>query len=326
VCFSADVKSQVWPWPALGCLAAWLLWVAPAALSAVSAVSASAAEAGPPVLHLSYRAPESGLDRRGDYPTAALRLALDKTSPGQGPYQLALAPPMNKLRTLKTLSDRALPNFLAVLAFDPAHAQAELDYLRFPLHFGAMGYRVCFVTPAKREAVAKATSLAELQQFSFGQGAGWTDVAVLRSNGFKVVEVATYDSLFAMLARGRFDLLCRGALEVQAEQRAHPELLLDRSFALVYPLPMFFYTHKDNQVVKQRVAAGLQIAYDDGSLLKLFNHYFREGLQMVDLPGRRIHRLSNPAVAGIDFDYRKYDLKLIEPVDGGVEQHRGVMP
>lgn len=281
----------------------------------VTARSVSAAEQTLEALPVSHRAPESVLDRRGDYPTAALRLALDKTKASHGPYRLELAPAMNKLRTLKTLSTRGLPNFLAILAFDEARANADLDYLRFPLHFGAMGYRVCFVTPAKREAVAKAKSLAELKQFSFGQGAGWADVAVLSSNGFKVVEVATYDSLFAMLARGRFDLLCRGAIEVLAEQLAHPELKLDQSFALAYPLPMFFYTHKDNRAAKQRVAAGLQIAFEDGSLLKLFNHHYRDSLQLADLPSRRVHRLSNPAVAGIDFDFRKYDLKLIDAID-----------
>lgn len=304
VSFSADIKRQVRAWPARSFLAPWLLLclLLPAQVAAEP-------------LQLSHRAPESLLDRRGDYPGAALRLALDKTKPSHGPYRLLQAQPMNKLRTLKTLSARALPNFFAVLAFDPAHAKADLDYVRFPLHFGAMGYRVCFVTPAKREAVAKATSLAELKQFTFGQGAGWTDVAVLRSNGFKVVEVATYESLFAMLMRGRFDLLCRGAVEVQTELLAHPELKLDQSFALAYPLPMFFYTHKDNLAAKQRVTAGLQSAFDDGSLLKLFNQHYSDSLQRVDLSSRRIHRLSNPAVAAVDFDFRKYDQRFVDASD-----------
>lgn len=308
MCFSADnSKSQVRPWQPRRSPAPWLLWL----LWLLLLPTVAAAQ----TLQLTFRAPESVADRRGDYPSAALRLALDKTEAGHGPYRLEAAPAMNKLRTLKTLSNQTLPNFLAVLAFDETHAQDGMDYVRFPLQFGAMGYRVCFVAPTKRAAVAKAKSLEALKQFSFGQGAGWSDVAVLRSNGFKVVEVARYESLFAMLARGRFDLLCRGAIEIEAEMLAHPELTLEKTFALAYPLPMFFYTHKDNLAVKQRVAAGLQIAFDDGSLPKLFSHYFRDGLQRVDLPSRRIHRLSNPAVAGVDFDFRKFDLRLIEALD-----------
>lgn len=289
-------------------------------LTAAAAFSALApAPVSDGVLELSLRAPESDSDKRGEYPGAALRLALDKTLASHGPYRLQAAPPMNKRRTIKTLSDRSLPNFLAVLAFESEHAKLGLDYVRFPLHFGAIGYRVCFVAPAKREAVAKAKTLAELKQFTFGQGAGWTDVAVLRSNGFKVVEVAAYESLFAMLNRGRFDLLCRGVTEIEQERHAHPETTLDESFALVYALPMFFYTHQENLEAKQRVAAGLQIAFDDGTLLKLFDRHFLAGMKMLDLSKRRVHRLDNPAVDAVDFDLRKYELRSFGVRDRGVD-------
>ena len=330
--FSVDIKGHVWLLPALKVVAAWLMLTVGASAAPASErpqaddlrrpppEGVKKGRGGPslssePVLQLIHRTPESLKDRRGDYPTAALRMALDKTRASHGPYRLELAPAMNKLRTQKTMSSRALKNFIAVLAFDPAHAELGLDYLRFPLHFGAMGYRVCFVAPGKREAVANANTLTELKQFSFGQGVGWSDVAVLRGNGFKVVEVASYESLFAMLQRGRFDLLCRGVIEIQAELLAHPELQLDQSFAFTYPLPMFFYTHIDNRAVKERVAAGLQIAFDDGSLLKLFKHHFRDSLKLVDLSSRRIHRLGNTDAAKGAFDFQKYDLILDELVN-----------
>jgi hypothetical protein len=263
---------------------------------------------------ITFRSPESGSDQRTAYTNALLTLALDKTLATHGPYEIKLAPAMNKRRTISSVSTRAYPNFFALLAFDESYKKAELEYLPLPVHMGVLGYRICFTAPGLEADIAKVKTLDDLRRYSVGQGVGWSDVNILRANGFKVVEVAAYDSLFAMLSRGRFDLLCRGVNEVQSEKLSHPDLHLDQSFALFYPLPIFFYTHRDNRAAIERVAAGLQLAFDDGSMHKLFKQYYLESIQLANLHKRRLFRLSNPLLQGLDVDYRRYDMKVI---DGG---------
>ena len=154
------------------------------------------------------------------------------------------------------------------------------------------------------------TRLEELRRYSHGQGAGWADVGILRANGFKVQEVSSYESLFPMVAAGRFDLLCRGANELLDEYRLHstiPGFAYDSSFALVYPLPRFFFTSRENGKAIERVTRGLELAYRDGSLQKLWEAQYRESVDFAKLRSRRIFRLENPLIRNIDFDFRKYD-------------------
>lgn len=262
------------------------------------------------VMRVSYRAPENAQDRRLDYPIALLRLALQKTVASHGAYSFELTPAMNKSRSILAAKQQTYGNNFVMLSYEPSLAEQDLDYVRFPVHLGVIGYRVCFMTPGLREALAKVRTVDELKRFSIGQGAGWQDVQLLRRHGFEVSEVASYESLFAMVTKGRFDLLCRSANDVLGEISTRPELELDRSFALVYPLPQFLYTHKANVLARERIAAGLKLAYADGSLLKLFKQHYQASLDYAGLDKRRIFRLDNPALASIDFDFQKYDFKL----------------
>lgn len=262
---------------------------------------------------LTMRAPETANDQRSIYIEKALRLALDKTIDSHGPYTLKLSDRMNKQRALVTAARRQYPNFVVMAGYEEGRQAGGLVPIKFPILFGAVGYRVCFVSPQAQQAVAGARSIAQLRRFSIGQGTGWGDVAVLRANGFTVTEVSAYENLFAMVAKGRIDLFCRSVLEVRHEALARadqPDLLLDRSFALVYDLPQFFHMHHKDRAVAQRIEKGLLIAYRDGSLLSQFRDYLQPSLPYVDLGKRRIFRLEAPPPKGLDFDYRQYDLDL----------------
>ena len=91
-------------------------------------------------------------------------------------------------------------------------------------------------------------------------------------------------------------------------------MILDKTFALVYDLPQFFYTHRSNRELADRVTQGLEMAYADGSLLKLFRSHMSESLRFAEMPKRRVFRLTTPPPKGIDFDYRRYDLDLLREI------------
>ena len=102
----------------------------------------------------------------------------------------------------------------------------------------------------------------------------------------------------------------------EVESRGNlPGLLLDKTFALVYDLPLFFYTHRSNRELADRVTQGLEMAHADGSLLTLFRAHMRGSLRFAEMPKRRVFRLNTPPPKGIDFDYRRYDLDLTNMTD-----------
>ncbi len=259
-----------------------------------------------------YRAPESANDRRYDYDNELLKLALENTVETDGPYELVPSPIMNYSRAHSYLMSNSLPNFIVKLSYDPVFETRGMGFVPFPVDLGIVGYRVCFAHPEVTKQLSQVDKLDDLRSFLHGQGKGWSDVDVLRYNGFEVREVATYESLFKMVANRRFDLFCRGANELLDEIKMHQQiqnLSYDRSMALFYPLPRFFYTNTANINALERIQRGLVKAYNNGSLQLLWSKYYQQSVDFVELDKRRIFTLINPLITEVTVDYQKYFYK-----------------
>lgn len=261
-------------------------------------------------LQVTLTSPQTGLDPRTSYNGLVLALALDKTRAEYGDYRLEITPFMNTARAIQETRKGRFPNQILMTSFQNRLLAEGLDYARFPVDYGVTGYRICFVSPQASAAVGKAGNLGELRKFTIGQGTGWADSEILRFNGFTVYEAGQQESLFLMVAAGRFDLFCRGINELEPELNRYKQdigaLEYDRSMALSYPLPRFFFASKHNRALLERITRGLQIAHQDGSLRKLWLAQFGSALRFANLKQRRIFELKTPNIDLIDFDYRKY--------------------
>lgn len=276
----------------------------PALLGAESVVASE--------LVITLRAPDSESDLRNAYVHDAVALALDKTRGSDGPYRLLLSAPMNKQRALLEAARRTVPNFLVVAGPGAARA-VGLAPVPFPIHLGVNRYRVCFVHEARQAAVRAASSVEALARLQHVQGRDWPDVPVLRANGFRVIEVGTYDALFQLVALGRADLFCRSVLEVGDEIRAHTGvrgLAVDGSLLLVYDLPQYLYTHPDNAAVMDRLSRGLRRAFADGSLQALLRRYLAPSMAQLNLARRRQLMLRAPASAVVEMDDKPFQVNL----------------
>ncbi|WDO02412.1 hypothetical protein C3Y05_001895 [Aeromonas allosaccharophila] len=263
--------------------------------------------------------PESERDQRTLYFRDLLQLALEKTRDSFGDYELRAAPPMNRVRMRQVVQTRQYPNLFVADSQRPVAESGELDYVRFPVELGILGYRICFVSPQQADAVARVNTLAQLQQFLHGQGRGWQDAEILRHGGFKVQEIDSYERLFKLVARGRIDLFCRGANELFIEQEQHsdlPDLIVDRRVALHYPFLHLFYTHKANQAAIRRISVGLKLAWQDGSLQQLWLRHFKPSLDQAQLSKRLLFELANPRLDKVDFDYRAYHYNPVDRTFG----------
>lgn len=256
-----------------------------------------------------YIGAESAADVRENYNVAVLKLALEKTRAEYGNYRLVAAPNMNTARALEEARRDTYANLMVLTTFQNELLDSGLDYTRFPVDMGVTGYRICFVSPAAKQAVSQAKTLDEIRRFSIGQGVGWGDVDILRHNQFKVVVVPYYEELFRSVAMSRFDLFCRGINELEAELSARSKLVgldYDRTLALSYLLPRFFFSCQKNQAALERLTKGLRLAHNDGSLRKVWRTHYQRAVNFADLKHRKIFRLETPNIDRIDFDYKKY--------------------
>ena len=267
--------------------------------------------------------PESSEDARMDYYRAAMQLALEKTRPEYGDYGLLDALRMNKARMRIEVQKPGKSALFIIDSWPQERPHPEVSLLPFPIDLGILSYRVCFVGQDSAQALASVNSLAQLQGFSQGVGKGWLDAEILRYNGFRVHEVSNYESLFRLVARGRVDLFCRGANEILTEWERHhpdlPELAVDNHLVLFYPLLHAFYSHANYGKERERLRLGLQLAWEDGSLKRLWRQHFQPSLAFTRLASRQMFSLANPLLPGSGADYKAY---LYDPArdDFGIDR------
>jgi hypothetical protein len=278
--------------------------------------SVCTAQTGPQApLIVTHKLPELNSTERVLHEVEVLKLALDKTIAEFGTYELRGIPPMNRARTLVALSHNVYPNLILQMSYEDELAEQEkLAFIPFPLDRGALSYRICFMRDSLNATARSITRLDQLKDYHFGIGIGWADGKILRYNGLQVVESNSVVSLFRMTKAGRIDFFCRGSSEFFYEQQDPNSLGLtsDTHLALYYPLPKFFFAHKDSQVALNRVQKGLEIAYKDGSFNKLWSKRHMHTLERAQLKQRNIVKLENPLIKHLARDYEIY---LYDPIN-----------
>lgn len=259
---------------------------------------------------ITCRAPESKTDTRYDYDNKLIKMALERTMEEYGPYAIKYTNNVTASRAMHAISNNEDKNMFAKLSYNANFSETkDMIYIPLPIDLGIVGYRVCFTSPEVEEKLKHVKTLYDLKKFTIGQGRGWSDVGILRYNGFQVEETAVYKSLFPMVARNRFDLFPRGVNEVLKEYQANKNiggLKVDELIAIEYPLPRFFYTHKSSKKAFERIKTGLFKLYNDGSMQRLWREEYQESIDFANLKGRKIFHLKNPKLSGLDFDYRSY--------------------
>lgn len=185
-----------------------------------------------------------------------------------------------------------------VLAFAP-NLQRErlLQPVRLDILKGIIGYRVFFV----RKQDASLMRGMSAQQFRaavrLGMNSQWADYPILKSNGYEVLGSIGYESLFEMLAAGRFDAFPRGLNEVGSEMQEqlprYPGLMLEKTKALYYPFPVYFWVSKQNTVLAGRVLQGLKMAELDGSFKALFLRHHADAIRLLADYGWQATQIAN---------------------------------
>jgi hypothetical protein len=260
-------------------------------------------------LIVTHKLPELNSTERVLHEVEVLKLALDKTITEFGPYELHGIPPMNRARTLVALSHNVYPNLILQMSYEDELAEQEkLAFIPFPLDRGALSYRICFMRDSLNATAKSITHLDQLKDYHFGVGIGWADGKILRHNGLQVIDSNSVVSLFRMTKAGRIDFFCRGASEFFYEQQDPNSLGLtsDTQLALYYPLPKFFFAHKESKAVLNRVQKGLEIAYKDGSFNKLWSKRHLHTLERAQLKQRNVITLENPLIKHLARDYEIY--------------------
>jgi hypothetical protein len=267
------------------------------ALLTLQAIAIPAAHGQTVVIH--PRA-ESATDTRYQYDWTVLRAALEKTRPAFGPYELREA----TYRMVQSRVEYEMLNPEGRLNILVRSTSIDLEKrflpIRIPVDRGLLGYRIMLVRSADLPKFAAVRTLDELRKFRIGQGKGWTDVSILKSAGFDVVEGDSYDGLFSMLTAERFDAFSRSINEAlseyESQHETHPTMAIEPTLLLHYSLPRYFFVRRDaeGERLAKRIESGLEMMVRDGSLATLFFEFKGEQIRQAGLDKRRVLNIPNP--------------------------------
>lgn len=266
--------------------------------------------------------PETDSDQRNHYFGALLEMALEKTVDSHGPYRIEIIQTrMGQSRAIQYLERNEKIDVL--WSMTSKEREAKLRAVRIPLLRGLLGHRVFIVHQDDVNQFAQVQSLTDLMAFAAGQGHDWPDTQILRANGLRVTASPTYEGLFKMLVKHRFDYFPRGVNEVFAELEQHSDLPLavEPNLVLWYPAPIYFFVTSKHQRLATRLEAGLRAGIKDGGFDEIFYNSESQKTMFAQakLENRRVIALKNPLLPEetpleenqLWFDLEAYRLKKL---------------
>ncbi|WP_250656388.1 transporter substrate-binding domain-containing protein [Alkalimarinus coralli] len=236
-------------------------------------------------------------DLRYAYRIELLQLALENTKQRFGAYTLKpISDAVTQGRGISLLKQNRFVN-VAFLSMTREREKSLLP-VKIPMLRGILGYRVLLVHRNSVEQFQNIDSVDRLSsQFMAGFGAHWADIEILRDNGLRVEGISSYQSIFAMLNSNRFNYFPRGINEAWAEvdkfQPEFPNIVIEPKIALYYPYPVYFFVHKNNIRLKNRIEEGLKVALEDGTFKALFVKHHQHLFKQANLKHRRVLFLRN---------------------------------
>lgn len=213
--------------------------------------------------------PQTAVDGSHSYYTGLLERVIEVTVDEFGPARLELIPHPGQGRVIRLL---AMNLYYDVMWTGTSEQREEqLQAIKVPVFLGGLGIRGLVIHRDRIHEFSPVSNLYHLRQFIACQGEHWPDAVVLEHAGLRVARVGRFDSMLEMVVRQRCDYLPLSIFEGQAELDAvadrFPELVFLDSVLLRYPMAMYFFVHKDNEQLAERLERGMQTLALSGELL-----------------------------------------------------------
>ncbi|MDB5801098.1 MAG: hypothetical protein JWL63_2037 [Rhodocyclales bacterium] len=242
--------------------------------------------------------PSSAIDSRKEYPMQLLREILERTKTKFGPYELQYSDVRIEQRPRLLLEMKRGEVVNVTVQPSQPEWETELPVIRLPVDKGIASYRIFLINQEDQPAFSAITSLDQLKAKRLGIDRAWSTYAIHVANGFNLETGNNYEGLFSMLLARRFDYFPRAIYEAIPEQLGRkdsaPNIAVEKSIALYFPLPRYFFVSPAHPQLAKRIEAGFEMIIKDGTFDRLFMEFHRDLIKQAEFCSRRIFPIPNP--------------------------------
>lgn len=243
-----------------------------------------------------YNPPHSDLDLRNTYPLRVLTAALEATRGDYGDYVIKFSPVLlQRQRALKELEDGKLINVYS--APSSPFWEQSITPIYFPILRGLLNYRSLLINDIDVERFAQLQSVDQLKLFRAGLGLQWSTTKTLQSQGYNVVTSNSYEGLFGMLERHRFDYFIRGINEIYYEfaerTEKYPNMIIEETKIIHLPLPVFLFVSPNQPRLSERIKKGLWVIHENGTFKQIFNQFHEVSIRKSNIKNKTIFHIEN---------------------------------
>lgn len=239
-------------------------------------------------------------DSRYQYYQTLLRQALEVTQDTHSKTSLqAYASDDAELTDARGLYLLAQKRIDVVFLATSREREEKFRAIPIPLEKGLLGLRLFLIKESSQPRFDRIENNEQLrEQLMIGFNPQWADYDVYEANDFNLLPSSKYSTLFKMLASERFDYFPRGLIEIWSEaerfKMQYADLQVENRFAFFYDYPIYFFVHKDNELLAKRLELGLKRLQTSGFFDAHFQAYFGQDIARAKLEKRQIIVLQNP--------------------------------
>lgn len=179
----------------------------------------------------------------------------------------------------------------------------QVILIPIPLANNLLGYRIPIVKKVHKKSLREALTASSLKQLKLGIPETWSDAALFRHNAYNVVEEGNFNDIFKRLETKRVDYITFGVNEIlsifESKIKGKHDLVIDEEVLFFYPFPLVFYVHPEKEALANRMRIGLSRIVNNGILEELFNVYFANEIDKLNLAKRNLIELENPDLPAI---------------------------
>ncbi|MFD2167744.1 hypothetical protein ACFSJY_15940 [Thalassotalea euphylliae] len=236
-------------------------------------------------------------DNKQSYYIDLLDLAMKNTVDEYGPYRLeAVVVEMPLGRTAIMVEKQDVIDITWQMT--SRQLEQKLGTVYWPLLKGMMGHRIFIINKGDQPKFPADMSEEQLKELVAGQGNDWPDAKIMEHNGYRVTTSPAM-AILNMLEKRRLDYFPRAIHEPWTEIAQRNAFRVEQHILLKYPAPMFFFVKKENTELQQRLSLGLERAYQNGDIDRLFATHpiTSEIMERAQLEKRQVFELENPLLS-----------------------------